>query len=578
MDTTTIQRLRVLGNKLNTEAFFGGSRERTVSRCAAWLTRQSQSGSSLCRTAISELLADWREDHSGDDSTVEVEGLRWIAGQLLCRSLTLRVRRVDDLPAAVEHLRELGASGDIHVLTESELTRAMDLVPGGLELLQETGLVEFRRYLRRELRNERRLLGHELLVGHIDVKLKTGYHELANNALFGAEEHAASLIPAIVANNLNAEERRLVQRVQAASCGYQQVGALVAPSVGEAAEAVSKFVRQNGDHLPVDVASYLSVLDAALEPARQVGQGSPEFVETHRLMRIVWEHLVSMTNLAYVDYDPEINLRRFEDALGAEVTTDVARCYPLLYSRVAGAAQRGRRNRRDNAEKELVSVAQALELIEVHVGDDGVLPRRSTLGSFAQVIENVFGRTWSELIDDLVEFHGYSRPKGSANEAALKDVVDSTFAGAIDDEALEWTDAELMGRQRADLWVALGDELGGEVLFEADGHGHFEEVAGWSLEGARERDCSKTDAVSEAATGGRRISMVALHHELLTGKEARLIDDVSLRAVTDDIRRRGLTAVFLRHKGCEDMRATNGNVRRLRISGLDRRFEAYALV
>ena len=177
----------------------------------------------------------------------------------------------------------------------------------------------------------------------------------------------------------------------------------------------------------------------------------------------------------------------------------------------------------------------------------------------------------------MVKYLGFRRPHASANEVYLKECVSEAFTGQIVDIEMEWSDATLMGKQRADVYVELDDELGGEVLFEADGHGHFEQCSNWDLDKAQEGDRSKNSAVATAACGGRDISLVALHHDLLTGKAEGLIDPESLKTLTDTVRTRGLTCVFVRRNGSEDMRSTDGETRRLRVKGLDRRFEAFAL-
>jgi len=512
------------------------------------------------------------------------DGYKWIAVQVLAGSALTPVERVDNLDTAAQLLTELHNSGSLQVISEvaqgpnsPDIRTIMDLAPGGLDFLDSIGVAELRMQLSRILSN-REILGHPLLVGKLDEKYKTDILANVNSVLFGLDQNATSMIPAIIYSDLTAEERDAVTEVQTRACGLFQVGALWAPTPERFATAVVNYADKALHKLPQEQADFLQALVDATATLRQKGQGSRSYVESRRLAVLAYEYALELTNLAASCFTGEENAQRISDALGGTVTKDVVeplqQHLPYGIQVIAPSGPRSYSSRKPDIED--ITVKEAVKIIDSLIDGD-VLPTRIALGEYAPRIEAAYGKPWNEIADAMVKFQRYRRPSSSANEVYLKELVDEAFIGQIDDIEMEWTDADLMGKQRADVYVALNDELGGEILFEADGQGHFEEIANWDLPRAQSGDRTKNDAVISAAESGRTVSMVALHHDLLTGKAEYLIDANSLKNIAETVRTRELSCVFIRRNGSEQMRSTSGTSRKLRIKGLSNKFEAFAL-
>ncbi len=584
METSTKRQLQLLCRKIISEQWFESPLTRTASRCTEWIMKTHSSGSLQTRDAVSELLAHW-VTHHGTPSASVAEGFEWIAVQVLAGSALSPVERVDNLETAEQLLTALHDGGHLQVISEvtqgyntPDIRRVMDTAPGGLAFLDSIGVAGLRQQLGRSLSCNREILGHPLLVGKLDEKYKAGVLASVNTVLFGLDRNAASMIPAIIASDLTPEERDAVLEVQVRSCGLYQAGALWAPTAERFAAAVVNYADKAANDLPTEQAAFLQALVVATATLRQKGQGSQAHVLSRQLSVFAYEQALEFTNLAAGCFTAEENARRISDALGAECTKDVVKpLQAVLPYGVQVSAPSGPRHYNRNSEADALTVKEAAALIGDLVDGD-VLPSRVLLGANAPRIEAAYGKSWSDIADAMVKYQGFRRPSSSANEVYLKELVDEAFIGQINDIEMEWSEAALMGKQRADIYVELNDELGGEILFEADGHGHFEEIANWDLAKAQAGDRSKNSAVAAAASGGRTISMVALHHDLLTGKADNLIDASSLKVVADTVRARRLPCVFIRRNGSDEMRSSDGGTRRIRLKGLDSRFEAYALV
>jgi hypothetical protein len=509
---------------------------------------------------------------SHDEAIVEV------ATRLLRAAGLLRVEEVRDIDSCAEHLGTWIIDGLPPVLTDEVITTALDAVPGGSRMLLQSTPEEIRSALARMGFGPEQT-GHELLQQFLEKnECAPGALDAANRILCEPRRYLGVLLNAIV-YALSQEERLALETL------YNHIGVanpaavLIAPSMNKVRSFLVGYLQNTPPGISAGVsADMLTVFN----PSGHYVRPDQSYGDHRSLMSIVYDELIEITLLASDSFDSEKNLRRVTSALdNLELDVRTLRGYDKLYRLCRDGTRSQLRSKEPPKAPVAIfaSIAAVYAAIEacarengIHRGKRLILPTReefvktSAAGiGLAAAVEMQTNQSYQAVIAVLAERKGYALPGRSEPHRVMNRLVlDALREIMIDEPKEEYTNPELFARQRIDLFVRVEYPRPGELLpysadlcFEADGAQHFTNVDYWGGS-SRSRDRVKARSVLRAAKT-RPMSLISLHHGVLTGAKSKLMTSTDLSALVKEVAVSRYPWVFVRPTGSRDMRAIPRN-------------------
>lgn len=589
MDTIT-STLATTEQTLLKQPFFAIPQTRTISRIVAWVEK-TLSAPSVTKTKTE--LEHYVATYPSHD-----EGVRQAATQLLRASGLLRVEEVRDIESCAEHLGTWVVDGVAPVLTDEVITTALDAVPGGHVMLASHTPEEIRHELLR-LGFGPSQTGHELARPFLEKnECAPGALDAANRIFCDPSRYLGVLMRAI-ANAMTSEERLQLETL------YNQLGvikplpALVAPRLTRLRPFLISYVEERPPGLETALGDDLLTVFA---PTENYTRPDRNYGDQRLLMTAVYDDLIECTLLAAEGFSADKNRQRVLESIdGLELNVDDLRHYPKLY-RLCRATKTTYRPKIAPKSPEAIypTLAAGYAALErcakergVRRGKRLVLPTRPEFTATATKpgqdpaasLELQTGLSYQAIIAQLAEKKGYALPGRSEPHRVMNRlVVDALSDWMIDEPKDEYTNPELFARQRIDLFVRVAcPSFSGlltyamDLCFEADGAQHFTNVDYWGGS-SKNRDRMKARRVLAVAKT-RPMSLISLHHEILTGAKAKLLSSSDLVALVECVATNHYPWVFVRPRGSSDMRATPRDVKPMPLTGVitNQRLEVFVL-
>jgi hypothetical protein len=271
----------------------------------------------------------------------------------------------------------------------------------------------------------------------------------------------------------------------------------------------------------------------------------------------LYEGLAEASGLMCATSDRERNYERLLRLLHTDVVHADEVAGTSLERYVRGVAPR----RRTRAQVERPVVPEPAQRVDVvrflreYVTANRSLPTAKDLDRDTLAWVESCGEDLSTLVDRFEQVHGPVRSGRSTNEEAGERLVVAAFPNAEHDvqhpvrfrlgtvRKVDLRVRSRMGRCDVELW------------FEFDGEFHFQARARGDLEQNRAYDRDRHVQVRDVTADGGHVTLVALHHRVLTGAKVGRLTASQLADVVRTAVGAGWRWVFVRPVGCDDMRA-----------------------
>jgi hypothetical protein len=197
-----------------------------------------------------------------------------------------------------------------------------------------------------------------------------------------------------------------------------------------------------------------------------------------------------------------------------------------------------------------------LDIVEFALDPErnNVLPSKAQIENLDQV-EQILGETWKDFCDSLCAMFPELRMARSSYERRLDSLLLELSGAPVPIEVFvrDATPEGLLTSSRCRIDAVWQLDEFSSLWFEADGEGHFVAVKNWDLERARDGDQRRHRQLRAALDAGWDVTLVAIHHQLLSAKASEL-DAEMLDDIVGWARDEGYHWVFLRPSGCVEMR------------------------
>jgi hypothetical protein len=590
---TTSSTLKNAEQALLRQAFLASTTTRTIPKIVEWVEKTlSASSVSKEKAELAAVVAAFPSHE---------EGVEAAAIQLLRGTGLLRIEEVRDIDSCVEHFSNWMPGSASFILTDEAILKALSAVPGGEAFAATTSLEEIRTELSRAGFGIEHL-GDEKLKPFLEKdECAPGALVAANRIIIDPTRFLGVALSAI-SRAQDDEERLTIETLLNQVGSRTPVPVLIAPKLKSFRADLVKYLKDTPPGVSDSVKSdLLTVFDPTphyLRPDRNFGG--------HRqLMQLVYDDLIVNSSwLAYDAFDKDENLRRITSlldrpGLDARQLYSYRKLYQLCQSERAYVRQPPVAAPAVPLFSSLAEGYAAVESLAheraVHRGHRLILPSRQEFGSIADrygadpvaALELQTGQSYEAVISRIAQRQGYAFPGRSEPHRVMNQLVlEAIGPYLVSDPIEEYSNAALFERQRIDLFASVEYERPGELLpqradicFEADGAQHFTPVAYWggSSKGLT-RDRKKAELVIKA-TKTRPITLLALHHEVLTGSRRKRLSVADLANLVDYCVAQQLPWVFVRPVGSCDMRATPNDMRPelLRQAPISKQLEAFTL-
>lgn len=557
-----------------------------MTKCADRLRRYltdeatSPQGAALRAGLHSLLEEEGAKPYDAQSPTAQEAALRKLAAKFLWESCVGHTAPVVDFPAAAMAVHTALVAGDPkQILTDKALQALLDHFPGGIEFLRAHGGDAIRTYLAANglVKEPNRFLANlgvsELAPFLTSNLLHDGVLDAANRVLANKDHHLRHLIfAALMAEMTPTEQAARLACVTKLSAGGLAApsGPLLMPSLTKAEDAFKAYYAKQHTVWPQVMRAQAQDVLLALFPARWRTRSVYSGGSHPDLRQLIWLELCCASGLPFYKNSVEGNQVLLDAAVGGLPAADAVKAYPQLRHLVRGHGSRRPTQRPrvtlPRTPQRLSNPAKVLtHLTSLAKSAGGRLPNKLELGRDLSHIETTMCSTYTELTEALITRRGFKRPGRSSNEVFLDHLITDAFGDDVKLLETEWSSEIYRGAHRADIYTVLragtldNGSLDIEVIWEADGQGHFEKVYNWSLPKQRAHDADKADDVGKAYHSGREIMHVAVHHAALSESRVKL-DAAQLRHIVTDAHAAGNWWVYIRPVGCTQLREAPGHV------------------